>query len=162
MTPKILVAAARGFLGVRFKHQGRDAAEGLDCLGLLLAVAHEVGLHVEDERRYGSKPDTEFLQQRLEAYLSRITSHESRITTGDILLLAIDGRPQHLAMVTDYPVAGEWGIIHAYAPARKVVEHRLSNDWKQKIAGVYVIPAYAGISRRLLEPVSGDPATSAG
>jgi hypothetical protein len=131
MTRDDIVAIARGYLGVRFSHQGRVRKEGLDCLGFLLAVAY-------DRRDYGARPDTEFLQGKLGTLLQAIPTQE--LGVADILLLRIDGRPQHLAMVSDYPEADEYGIIHAYAPARKVVEHRLDTAWKQAIFGVYRLP----------------------
>lgn len=148
MTREDIVRAARGFIGVRFRHQGRAAQEGLDCLGLLLAIADSAGLVFQnksvfelDVRSYGSKPDTDFLQARLEQNLQRTEMLELGST--DILLLTIDGRPQHLAMVTDYPTPSEWGMIHAYAPSRAVVEHRITKEWKERIAGVYRLPQFA-------------------
>lgn len=135
-----LVASARAFLGVRFAHQGRNPATGLDCLGLLIATASKAGLTLQgqspealDDRHYGVRPDTEYLQRMLGTHLQTVHSPE----IGDVLLLTIDGRPQHLALVTDYPVAGELGMIHAYAVARKVVEHRLDEAWRRSIHQVY-------------------------
>lgn len=136
MNTEHIVAVARGFLGVRFTHQGRSREEGLDCLGFLFAVAAQADITLEgvapiayDRRDYGTRPDIPHLQRQLETLLTPIPS--DTIAPADILLLKIDGRPQHLALVSDY------GIIHAYAPARKVVEHRLDETWQQAIAGAY-------------------------
>ncbi len=63
------------------------------------------------------------------------------IAVGDILLLSIDGRPQHLALVTNYPHEGAFGMIHAYAPLRKVVEHRLDGQWLELVEQVFRIPS---------------------
>lgn len=153
-----IVAIARGFLGVRFAHQGRRREAGLDCLGFLLAVAEEARLELRgvspcayDRRDYGARPDTAWLQQQLATLLVPVSPAHSM--PADILLLRIDGRPQHLALVSDH------GIIHAYAPARKVVEHRLDERWKRAIAGVYRLP-------QLLEgegqPGTDEPVTVAG
>src|SRR6187399_3241506 len=69
-----IVACARTFLDVRFAHQGRSAAEGLDCLGLLIATAEKAGCRLQgmrpsalDQREYGSRPDTGYLQTMLAA-----------------------------------------------------------------------------------------------
>ena len=139
-----LVASARAFLGVRFSHQGRHPATGLDCLGLLIATASRAGVTLQgkapealDDRQYGVRPDTDYLQRMLGAHLQAVDAPE----IGDVLLLSIDGRPQHLALVSDYPVADELGMIHAYAVARKVVEHRLDEAWRQKIHQVYRVHA---------------------
>lgn len=135
-----IVACARAHLGVRFAHQGRHAATGLDCLGLILASAQQAGLRVHgmepmalDDRQYGVRPDTEYLQALLEKYLEPV----AQPTPGDVLLLRVEGRAQHLALVTDYPIADELGMIHAYAIARRVVEHRLDEYWRANIAQSY-------------------------
>lgn len=138
------VACARSFLGVRFAHQGRNPASGLDCLGLLIATAEKAGISIDgfpprmlDDRQYGHRPDTEYLQETLARYLQPVATAE----IGDVLLLRIHGRPQHLALVSDYPAVGEYGMIHAYAAARKVVEHRLDALWRQQIHCIYRLPA---------------------
>lgn len=137
-----LVAIARDFLGVRFAHQGRHPATGLDCLGLLIATATKAGITLQgkmpqilDDRQYGTRPDTEYLQAMLGNHLQVVDSPQK----GDVLLLNIGGRPQHLALVSDYPVSGELGMIHAYAVARRVVEHRLDTLWQRAIHQIYRI-----------------------
>ena len=57
------------------------------------------------------------------------------IQAGDILLFSIDNNPQHLAIVSDF--LGDLGIIHAYAPARAVVEHALDAWWRKKIVSAF-------------------------
>ncbi len=138
-----IVACARAHLGVRFAHQGRHAATGLDCLGLLLVSAEAAGLSLRglcpaslDDRQYGARPDTNYLQAMLGQHLLPV----QQPAFGDVLLLRVEGRPQHLALVTDYPAEGELGMIHAYAIARRVVEHRLDAVWRANIAQVYRLP----------------------
>ena len=43
--------------------------------------------------------------------------------------------PQHMAFLTDYE--NTLGMVHSYAPARRVVEHRLDDDWKQRLVKVF-------------------------
>ena len=140
-----LVAIARSYVGVRFCHQGRSRDEGLDCLGLLLAVAREAELELQgvptdrfDRRDYGAKPDTQMLQHRLQELLLPIAPCVMR--PADIVLLRIEGRPQHLAMLSHYPHEETLGMIHAYAPARRVVEHRLDEVWRGAVATAYQLP----------------------
>jgi len=54
---------------------------------------------------------------------------------GDIGLFLIDGNPQHLAIFSDFE--GGLGMIHCYAQARGVVEHRLDEQWESKLVKVY-------------------------
>ena len=144
--PHHIIAIAREMLGVRFAHQGRNAAEGLDCLGFLLVVAERAGIRfhgkspwVHDRRDYGAKPDTLVLQSALARALTPVDKKDTQLA--DILLLYVANRPQHLALITDYKNT-EFGMIHAYAPARKVVEHHLDARWQQAIARVYRLPIF--------------------
>lgn len=144
-----IVAAARSWVGTRFHHQGRlkktaSHKGGVDCLGLLIGVAQELNLRLPDgtslaafdESHYPHFPDTHYLQQQLATILSPIGIQV--ILPGNVLLLNIDKNPQHLAIVSD--VHGAQGIIHAYAPARSVVEHQLDDWWRQRIVSAYRLP----------------------
>lgn len=143
-TPHEVIACAREFLGVRFSHQGRSVA-GVDCLGLLLLTAQTLGLTFDGEGvealdvpHYGTRPDALLLKQKLDTCLQPIGNADVR--EADIVLLKIDGMPQHLALLTDYPMAGELGMIHAYAPAREVVEHRYDVHWRRETYRAYRLP----------------------
>lgn len=145
-----IVTCARSWRGTRFAHQGRVKAQGahsggVDCLGLLSGVASELGLRARDGsflaehdmRAYSKSPDGALLQSRLAVLLLSI--EEAHMRPGDVALFALDGRPQHLAILSDYGV-GELGMIHAYAPARCVVEHRLDEAWRKRLVCLYRCP----------------------
>ena len=143
-----IVACARGWIGTRFHHQGRlrktESHKGVvDCLGLLIGVAAELGLRgadgrllaEADETHYPPQPDVKKLKQRLSMLLHPIPI--AGISSGDILLLRIDDNPQHMAIVSD--ASEGFGIIHSYAPARGVVEHALDAWWHECIEAAYRI-----------------------
>lgn len=145
-TAKALIACARQLIGVRFVHQGRSV-EGLDCLGLLLVAATNAGISLNgmtpdalDVPHYGMRPDVQLLKHKLDTYL--IPIDRDAVRAGDVVLLKVDGSPQHLALLTDYPMQGELGMIHAYAPARAVVEHRYDRYWCTLTYRVYRLPNY--------------------
>lgn len=141
---RLIMEEARTLRNVRFSHQGRK--NGLDCLGLIIAVAnglklrdkHERLLASHDRLDYTKSPKSNILCNSLEAALLHIPTDEMK--AGDILLFQMDQNPQHLAIVTDYDATTP-GIIHAYAPARKVVEHALDISWRKRIIACYRIPA---------------------
>lgn len=142
-----LIACARQLIGVQFAHQGRTS-EGLDCLGLLLLAAKNAGIVMNgvspdtlDVPHYGMRPDAQLLKQKLDTYLIPVATQAQR--AGDVVLLKIDGLPQHLALLTDYPMQGELGMVHAYAPARAVVEHRYDAHWRKQTYYTYRLPAFA-------------------
>lgn len=159
-----IVRAARRYLGVRFRHQGRKTGAdippaGLDCLGLLLAVSADLGLTDAagaplaqlDECDYGHTPDGSRLRTALEQYLHGIDP--ANIRPGDIVLLAPDGAPRHLAIVTQGDFCTQntaFGMIHAYAQARKVAEHALDAWWKQRITAAYRVPSYLPASSAVM------------
>jgi hypothetical protein len=139
-----IVACARGWLGTRFHHQGRlkrTSAHrgGVDCLGLLVGVAAELQLRGTqgvplaqlDETDYSHHPD----HRRLFALLARNLTHCAQALPGDVALFEIDGRAQHLGIITE--LGGECAIIHAYAPARAVVEHALDGFWRERLKAVF-------------------------
>ena len=143
-TSRDVIACARQSIGVRFAHQGRSAA-GLDCLGLLILTAQTLGLQFDDDAvdaldipNYGTRPDTLLLRKKLDKHLTPI--HLRDVRMADVVVLKIDGLPQHLALITDYPMQGELGMIHAYAPARQVVEHRYDAHWRQNSYLAYRLP----------------------
>jgi len=129
-TAQTIITAASAYLGTRWHHQGRSTA-GLDCIGLLVRVAQDVGMPVMDETGYARQPDGKQLQSALERYLERIAEPEP----GAVLLMRFERDPQHVALMAD---GGD--IIHAYATARKVVRHRLDDIWARRIVAVYRFP----------------------
>jgi NlpC/P60 family putative phage cell wall peptidase len=138
-----IVKIARQWLNTPFKHQGRVKHVGCDCLGLVAGVLKELNLKLNgneiaaiDNTNYSALPDGVLLQQALEQYLER--SEQGRIEAGNILLMRFHRQPQHLAIVTPYE--NGLGIIHSYAQAGKVVEHRLDELWQSRIVAAYKVP----------------------
>lgn len=132
-----IVAAARGFLGVRYQHQGRSR-KGMDCAGLIVMVARACGIEARDMLGYARTPDGKSLQAHLDAQAPKT----GQMQAGDILLMRFKREPQHLAIVTDYPFGG-LAMIHSYAGAGQVVEHRIDKQWADRIVAVYSYPEVA-------------------
>lgn len=125
---------ARRWLGVPFRHQGRNRT-GLDCVGLVIMVAKELGISDFDIVEYGQQPDPKRMGELLRANLDPISF--SKIEPGDILWLRIVNDPQHLAIVTQ--VAPRAQMIHALRRPGfgRVVEHGLDAHWRHRIAGCF-------------------------
>lgn len=144
-----VIDEARGWVGTRFKHQGRkkncaDDRGGVDCLGLLIGVANACDvrgkdgkpLYVHDQLAYGHHPDGVDLRAGLEAAL---LPHDDAPKFGDVCLFRIDGVARHVGFIGAY-MDGSASMIHAYAPARKVVEHRLDDVWRARLVACFSIP----------------------
>jgi cell wall-associated NlpC family hydrolase len=124
---KRVMETARTYLGVPFKHQGRTRS-GVDCVGLIVCVAHDLGLSKADFTAYPRVPDGRTFQAELRKHLDQKFGDPE---PGDIVVLALGPYPCHVGIITDH------GIIHALERCNRVAEHRLSSDWRAKIRGVY-------------------------
>lgn len=139
-----IVLQAREWLGTPFVHQGRLKNEGCDCLGLIMGVASELGLKINnipiseyDEKNYPRVPDGKKLQEKLSEILFKKEKFNAK--AGDIFLMNFGGNPQHMGIFSDYNNSPALAIIHCYSQVGKVVEHRLNDFWFSKIEQIYSI-----------------------
>lgn len=133
-----ILTAARQCLGTPFRHQGRLVGIGLDCAGVLIHVADQIGFGYLDVAGYGRTPRQGQLEQALDDQpaLQRVSLADRQ--SGDVLLMRFNSDPQHLAVC-----AGET-VIHAYEHVGKCCEHRLSDLWVARIVRVYRFTGVAG------------------
>ena len=133
MNPDSFIAAARSMLGVPFMHQGRNAKLGVDCAGLAVLAARECGFEVEDYTDYQRTPAVSDFIDCLLRHCEIVKPGSER--AGDLWIFQFAGNPQHLAIQT-----GPDSMIHAYALfPRKVIEHRIDEQWRAKRAMVFRI-----------------------
>ena len=131
-----LVAAARAYIGVPFRHAGRSM-QGVDCIGLLLCAAHDAGVTTYDETHYGTAVDTDRLRRQIEEVCALVWSPvdtddpRDEAQPGDVLLFQVMASPQHTGMFT-----GE-GFVHAYQGVGYVVETPLEGRWLRRVVAVY-------------------------
>ena len=144
VTGQDVVAEARRWLGTPWRHQARLRGVGVDCGGLVVCVAQALGLPVQDHAPgYARLPDGVSLRACVESQCTRIPELEP----GAVLLMRWADAPQHLAIVSTLPE--RFGIIHAWAGIRRVVEHGLTAEWQGRIvrddAGplIYRLPGVA-------------------
>lgn len=133
-----VVACAREWMGTPFQHQQRSKGVAVDCAGLIIGVARELGL-VDSEfdvNAYPRQADGVSLIASCDRYLLRTTKAD--LLPADVIAVSFDGRPQHLGFVADYRHGG-LSMIHAYdrPTVRKVVEHRLLFGQSMKFAGAF-------------------------
>jgi len=125
----VIISAARECINTPFRHQGRINGRALDCAGLIIHVAHELGLDYLDQAGYARLPGAGLLEAALDAQpcLQRV----AELQPGDIALMSFSSGPQHLGFFD-----GE-NLIHAYQPYGKVCEHRLTAEWRNRIVRIY-------------------------
>ena len=132
-----LVAAARSYLGVKFRHRGRSRYS-LDCAGLGVLAYRDCGVDLPDVKLYGRVPSED--KQELPLRIAESLGVEPALTepvrlsdlqVGDVLLIRYDLYPHHVMIVGDAPYVGALTVIHADGHHGEVIEHRLD----EKIAG---------------------------
>jgi cell wall-associated NlpC family hydrolase len=122
----LIVECARSYIDCRYRHRGRTREHGIDCLGLLVCVATDLGcefLLKETDDDYGMNPDGYYLVERLSECLDEIPVTEA--AAGDIVLCRwhIARPPQHIGIVT-LNEPDNLRCVHSSRTNRKVVENR--------------------------------------
>lgn len=118
------VEIARSYIDTPFHHQGRVPGVGLDCVGLVICVARELGKLPPDfdVTGYARQPDGAMLMHHLHEHLIEIP--QNCMMVGDVVCVAFDKHPQHVGLLGDY-LYGGFSIIHAATKHKRVVETRL-------------------------------------
>lgn len=143
-TKEQIVGKAREYVGTPFRHQGRIKGLGLDCVGLPLCVGEDLGLKDKDGKpflktdnaNYSDQPQDQFVHQ--EAVRRMIAIPSSELRDGDMVTLKVPSIPCHVAIIST--VCGVRGMIHAYAPSKKCVEHVMDKKWERRIEGCFRFP----------------------
>lgn len=134
------VAIARQAIGARWEHQGRSD-DKMDCAGLVIKVAGELGLIDWDITDYERQASDERMLQLCRQHLIEIP--RSQLQPGDVVVLAY-GTNRHIGIVGDYKYGG-LSLIHAQATyPRRVGENRLDDEWLRivgaRIVGCFQLP----------------------
>jgi len=117
---------ALALVGTAFRPQGRDPAQGVDCVGLcLLAYDLPAGTARDDYRLRGKHRDE--MEAALPARFRRLK--RARARPGDLLLMLPAADQLHLGILTAR------GFVHADMRLRRVVETPGLPGWP--IAGTY-------------------------
>ena len=131
-----VVEVSRSYIGVRFRHKGRDR-NGVDCVGLLIAVGREVGLPIADtDQDYQRTPGL----SEAEIFRERIRSQSkpgsvNNIRPGSIALFKQALYPCHCGILVPQP--GRITIIHSLLKKRGVVEETFSgSSWEADLIEV--------------------------
>src|SRR5260370_41141523 len=95
-----IIAKTREWLGTPFRHQGRIKGKGVDCAGLVLSVAQELGvaLPYDEYLKYDAYPTDDTVLRECRKQFREIPITDIR--PGDILCMRTPV-PCHVGMVTD-------------------------------------------------------------
>ena len=126
-----IVARARAYLDTPFEHQGRLMGVGVDCAGLVIKVAHDLGLSTFDIDGYSDQPDEETFRATLREQMEQIRVGD--VEPGDVLTFHF-GKERHMAIVAGVdPIR----IIHAWSKVGRVAEHPVDPSMWLRVRGCY-------------------------
>jgi len=133
-----VAAAADKYINVPFRHKGRSR-KGVDCLGLLILVGHDIGYldKANITYDYSEQPDGLFLREELHKFFDYITAKQAGV--GDIALMLGTNRDIgihscHLGILTTNGC-----MIHAYSDAQRVIRTRFNPKWRRLTRGYFRI-----------------------
>lgn len=130
---ELVVAEARSYLGVPWRHQGR-ARTGIDCVGLVIAVGGTLGVLTYDFTNYQRRTVGVQFLSHFRACLDEVGVPNMR--PGDVLVLRDGVYPCHSAILAYKD--GRSTIVHAHALRRRVVEENLDEDgWRGKLSAAF-------------------------
>lgn len=125
-----IVAAARAWIGTPFAWGQSLKGVGCDCKGLIAGVARELGLPGADSFEagyagYGTRVPSDDLRAGLMRHLDPVADARP----GDVLLINVNKRPQHLAIF-----AGGGRMIHTYSKGpMRVIEVPMGHVWTRAV-----------------------------
>lgn len=132
-----IVECGRSYLDVKWRHQGRSRAAGVDCAGLLICVGRDVDLLDRgfDITGYRRTPDGRTLMEALQAHAEQKGFDDLR--PGDFVLMrGLDVQwPTHMGILSE--VQGQPYLIHAWMQPDKVVETAFSGSWYDCAVGIF-------------------------
>lgn len=130
MIPARVIDEARRWVGVPFRHQGRDYG-GIDCVGLPIVVGQSLGLFDQrlDISNYGRLPTGE-LTERLREHCRPLPA----AVPGALVVIAWTTLAAHVAVCTGHT------LIHAYESVGRVVEHGYRGRWVRMTHSVWGLP----------------------
>ena len=138
-----VVRVARSYVGTPHHHLGRLPGVGLDCAGVLICTGRELGLVAADfdVPTYSPHPDGHSLIDWCDEFMGPDVA-EGDMQPGDAIIVRVEARPQHIAILGDY-VHGGLSIIHSAMNATppRVIETRLMFSRVLKFVVAYALPS---------------------
>lgn len=132
-----LIAEARSYVGVKWRHRGRSRF-GIDCIGLVVKSTAAAGIEMRDRLDYSRTPWNDGLLRELEAHFGEAVPLDE-LQPGDIVAMIGEGQPEagHVGVIAEH--AGRLSLIHSYnTSANSVVcEHSIDDYWRSRFVAAF-------------------------
>lgn len=123
-TRQAIVDKARNYLGTRFHLHGRQKGIGMDCVGLLICTAWDLGYEFKDDLTYTRDVGVSGFEEIVYKY--SIPAVDTVPRNGQVLILRQSIFPMHTGILT--LDKGKPMVINANMKKRTVVEDDFQ-DW---------------------------------
>ena len=124
----------RRWIGRPFLHQGRTW-DGVDCIGLAVAVCKNCGLVAPDFDTgiYGRMPANDMLQRRIADHCEPLPTARA----GSLVVIRWSREASHVALCL-----GDT-IVHSHERMGGVIEHGYRGRWIRMTSSVWALPGLA-------------------
>jgi cell wall-associated NlpC family hydrolase len=130
-----IIAEARTWIGVRWRHQGRTR-RGVDCVGLVVLTGRACGLPIEDFTAYQRHAHGHALLDPFDA--QGVAVQLSAARPGDVIIFVDRHYPCHVGILSEK--AGVMAVVHAMADYGKVWETPYAGEWQRNARFAYAFP----------------------
>ena len=144
-------AKAREFIDTPFKDQHRVKGKngGIDCVGLVLLVAEELGISYKDTAAMRGRDYLNYRTNSLNSFVlleckkRLIEKPIMDLQPGDVIVMKLPSIACHVGIVTER--AGVHYMVHALNSGNKknpgrVTEHILDAKWLHHVCGAFSYP----------------------
>jgi len=136
VTAAEFVAKAREAIGTPWHHQGRVVPIGVDCVGLLLWTLRQLDINHYEPPPY---PRTALWGQFIGYFRNHLIEVPiTDLRPGDVLIFRQSVYPCHCGILTE--AGADPKFIHSYLTRKKVVEERLTMQWKPVLVTAFRVP----------------------
>lgn len=150
ITRELWIETLRSYIGTRFRHQGRAKGKhmGVDCIGLLVCAATDLGIARGSDRirGYSRTPINNDFDKWAGKFAKKLPYNRLQplswqLEPGDVITFWIDepSIPRHVAVYTGINSSGYETMIHSYAKEdRGVVEMPIDPGyWTQRVSNTF-------------------------
>lgn len=146
VTRQMVVETARSYEDTPFHHLGRVKGIGVDCVGLVLCIAEDLGLKDvhgvpllrHDYPDYSPQPLGDFVMHECKKRL--IEKPIGLMLPGDVITMKVPYSACHAGLIMERQ--GSLYVIHALnsSTVPRVIEHIIDKKWKHAITGAFNLP----------------------
>jgi cell wall-associated NlpC family hydrolase len=134
ITREQIVEAARSYIGVPYVAGGQSRETGLNCAGLIVCVAHDLGLTDVEFPGKSNFTKEDPLDELFGAHLDKLDDWKEA-QAGDVLSVAYESDPHHCGFVSK---VNQFGVYFIHATRNHgIIEHRLYGKLLRSIAAGY-------------------------